>query len=72
MNSSELEKFLATLYVDAEVRARFLAAPGEEAKRAGLSEEHCRALQNIDRIGLELAARSFARKRAAKGGRRNT
>jgi hypothetical protein len=70
VSSPELEQFLATLYVNPEVRARFLAAPGEEAKRAGLSEEHCRALENIDRIGLEMAARSFARKRAAKAGRR--
>lgn len=70
MNSPELERFLATLYVDAEVRARFLAAPCDEARRAGLADEQCRALERIDRIGLEMAARSFERKRAGKERRR--
>lgn len=69
MNSPELERFLATLYVNSEARAKFLAAPRQEAARAGLSEDQCRALENIDRIGLEMAARSFARKRAVKAGR---
>jgi hypothetical protein len=69
MNSPELERFLATLYVDPQARAKFLLAPREEAARAGLSDEQCRALEKIDRIGLEMAARSFARKRAVKGGR---
>jgi hypothetical protein len=66
MSSPALEKFLATIYVDAEARARFLAAPREEAARAGLSEDQCRALESIDRVGLEMAARSFARKREKK------
>jgi hypothetical protein len=66
MNTPALEKFLAGIYVDAEARARFLANPYQEAKRAGLSEEQCHALVGIDRIGLEMAARSFSRKRAVK------
>jgi hypothetical protein len=49
------------------LRARFLLAPHEEAARAGLSVEQCRALENVDRIGLELAARSFAHKRRLRG-----
>ena len=68
MNSPALERFLAVLYVDSKVRARFLAAPAAEAARAGLTAEQCRALENIDRVGLEMAARSFARKRAVDGG----
>jgi hypothetical protein len=68
MNSPELERFLATLYIDSKARAKFLAAPREEAARAGLSVEQCRALEKIDRIGLEMAALSFSRKRAVKGG----
>ena len=69
MNGPKLEKFLASLYVDAELRARFLEAPREEAARAGLNEEQCEALTKIDRVGLEMAARSFARKREKKLGR---
>lgn len=63
MNSPTLERFLASLYTDAGLRARFLAAPCEEAKRAGLSDEQSAALGKIDRVGLEMAARSYARKR---------
>ena len=37
MNTPGLEKFLAKIYVDAEARARFLAAPHEESVRAGLT-----------------------------------
>ena len=66
MNTPELERFLAKIYVDAEARARFLAAPYEEATRAGLQEEQCRVLERIDRVGLEMAARSFGRKRERK------
>jgi len=70
MNSPALERFLAELYVDADARARFLAAPYDEAVRAGLKEEQCRALEKIDRVGLEMAARSFSRKRQVKRKRR--
>jgi Aromatic-ring-opening dioxygenase LigAB, LigA subunit len=66
MNDPKLEQFLASLYVDAEVRARFLNAPREEAARAGLNPAQCDALAAIDRVGLEMAARSFERKRQKK------
>jgi hypothetical protein len=66
MNDPKLEKFLATLYVDPKARARFLEAPREEAGRAGLNPEQCDALVKIDRVGLEMAADSFARKREKK------
>jgi hypothetical protein len=61
--SSAFEIFLARLYVDASVRARFLADPLAEATRAGLTAPEVQALQHIDRVGLALAARSFAHKR---------
>lgn len=64
--TSALEHFLATLYVDGDARERFLAAPGAEAARAGLSKEQCQALEKIDRVGLEMAARSFGHKRVSK------
>ena len=66
MSSPALEHFLAKIYVDSDARARFLAAPREETAKAGLSHAECGALASIDRTGLEMAARSFAHKRAAK------
>lgn len=66
MNDQKMEKFLASLYVDAKLRARFLAAPREEAARARLNPEQCDALAAIDRVGLKMAAHSFERKREKK------
>jgi hypothetical protein len=66
VNDPKMERFLASLYVDAQLRARFLNAPREEARRAGLNAEQCEALVAIDRVGLEMAARSFERKRQKK------
>jgi uncharacterized protein (UPF0276 family) len=58
------EAFLARLYTDAEARREFLADPEREALRAGLEPPPAAALRTLDAAGLELAARSFARKRA--------
>jgi hypothetical protein len=66
VHSRRLERFLATLYVDPEALARFLASPDAEASRAGLSEQQCVKLKEIDVAGLKLASRSFAHKRAMK------
>ncbi|HKN74769.1 MAG TPA: hypothetical protein VJW94_06310 [Candidatus Acidoferrum sp.] len=66
MSASQLEAFLARLYVDADARANFKADPRAESQKAGLSEEQCAALEKLDWIGLEMAARSFARKRQSK------
>jgi hypothetical protein len=66
LNDPKVEKFLATLYTDPKTRARFLEAPREEAARAGLNPAQCESLAQIDRVGLEMAARSFERKRAKK------
>ena len=66
----EFETFLARLYTDPPLRARFLAGPREEAERQGLTVEECAALERIDRVGLELSARSFAHKRTLKASRR--
>lgn len=65
----EFETFLARLYTDAQLRARFLADPRTEAERHRLTQEECDALERIDRAGLEMSARSFAHKRAMKGTR---
>jgi len=66
MNDPKLERFLASIYVDAKLRARFLEFPREEARRAGLDEAQCDAMAAIDRVGLEMAAHSFERKRQKK------
>jgi hypothetical protein len=66
MNTPASEQFLAKIYVEPVARARFLAAPRAEAARVGLSEGQYVALENIDQLSLELAARSFAPKRASK------
>ncbi len=65
----EFEAFLARLYTDEPLRARFLADPRAESARHQLTAEECDALERIDRVGLELSARSFAHKRALKKGR---
>lgn len=68
----EFETFLARLYTDEQLRASFLADPRAEAERQRLTNEECQALERIDRIGLELSARSFAHKRALKVRRSRT
>ncbi len=68
--SAAFEAFLARIYVDDVARRRFLAAPREEAARAGLDAAEQEALTSVDRVGLELAARSFSRKRAEASFRR--
>ena len=69
MSTPKLEQFLARIYVDVDARARFLANPRAEAARAGLAEDQCLALESVDRIGLQMAARSYARKREHKTNR---
>ncbi len=63
--SPGFEAFVARLYVDADFRATFLAAPEQVARAAGLAPDEVAALVAIDREGLALAATSFAHKRAA-------
>ena len=66
MSASNVEAFLARIYVDEKSREEFLSNPEVEARRAGLSDEECEAVQQIDRIGLELMATSLERKRERK------
>jgi uncharacterized protein len=65
-SSAGLEALLARIYVDEPLRASFLAAPEEFARRHCQSPEESTALASIDRTGLAMAARSFARKRQLK------
>ena len=66
MSSTQFEAFLARLYVDPNARANFKANPRAESQKAGLSDLECTSLENLDWIGLEMAARSFAKKRQLK------
>jgi len=61
--SARLEALLARIYVDEPLRASLLTAPEEFAHRHHLNAEEAAALASIDRTGLAMAARSFARKR---------
>jgi hypothetical protein len=65
MSAEKFEAFLAKLYIDNQARSRFLADPRREVLSAGLTEHDCAALEKIDFVGLELAADSFARKKAS-------
>jgi hypothetical protein len=69
VSAQKFEAFLAKLYVDDQARARFVVDPRREGLKAGLREDECAALEKIDMPGLELAAASFARKRASHGPR---
>jgi hypothetical protein len=67
MSAAGLEAFLARLYTDDTLRRDFLARPAAVARAAGFDEPTVRQLMEIDRDGLQLAADSYARKRAALG-----
>jgi len=66
LSAQALEGFLARIYADAGARAKFRANPRAEAQRAGLNEAEYAAMARMDWTELELAARSFAKKRAGK------
>jgi hypothetical protein len=61
--SPAFETFVARLYVDEALRRAFLADAAAVAERAGLTADEIRAVQRIDRTGLELAAGVFEHKR---------
>lgn len=63
MSSVSLEAYLARLYTDAAAREIFLANPVGAARDAGLSEAEANSLSTIDKIGLKMAAASYAHKR---------
>jgi hypothetical protein len=64
--SARFEAFLARIYVDADARSHFLADPRRVATDAGLTPAEIEAAEAIDRLGLQMAAKSFGRKRQAK------
>lgn len=66
MSTPEFEAFLARLYTDQTLRAKFLLDREGEARAAGLSEQQVASLIELDADALEAAAASFARKRDHK------
>jgi len=63
MSASQFEAFLAKVYVDESARAKFLADARGEAIKAGLTAQEVEAVERIDRVGLDLLAKSLERKR---------
>jgi hypothetical protein len=66
MSSSRFEAFLARIYVDDDARAAFLDDPRTEAAKAGLTDTEVESLTKIDRVGLDLFAKSLERKRGRR------
>jgi len=71
MSARALEAFLARLYTDPAARRDFLDDPRGAAARSALEPGEIDAVAAIDRVGLELAARSFELKRAAHASRQS-
>jgi hypothetical protein len=67
VSAANVEILLARLYADAQLRMQFLRDAAAVARAAGLDDAEVAAMQAIDRVGLELAAESYARKRAKSG-----
>jgi len=63
-DQTRLERFLAGLYTDGAMRTQFYANPRLVTSLWGLSREQAQSVAGIDREGLQLAAASFARKKA--------
>ena len=64
MDAARLEAFLARIYADPAAMRRFLAAPAETARQAGLSDFQAEALATWDHVGARMAAAGFQVKRA--------
>jgi hypothetical protein len=65
MSSPQLEEFLARLYTDEVLREQFIRNPELITSEAILSPEEVSAMRNIDLAGLQMAAASYANKRAS-------
>ena len=60
------EAYFASVLFDQEMRVKFLEDPKAAALKAGLRRDQAIALEQIDREGLVMAARSFANKRSKR------
>ena len=66
MSAAAVEKLLARLFADAALRDEFLRDPRGVASGAGLDVDEVDAFAAIDRLGLEMAAESYERKRSER------
>ena len=66
MSTADVETFLARLYTDEDLRARFLRSPDEVLSREPLSAQKRSALAAIDPSELILAADSYGHKRTSR------
>src|SRR5579864_7415420 len=62
----DVERLLAQLLVDSDLRERFLLDPKGTPQVYGLSADECSAMAAISAPSLETAARSYERKRDLK------
>jgi hypothetical protein len=65
------EALLARLFVDATLRERFKRDPQAVGREFGLDEGSIASLAGANWVGLDLAARSYAHKRAHRGSRKS-
>ncbi|MBL8519901.1 MAG: hypothetical protein JNK75_04450 [Betaproteobacteria bacterium] len=65
--SALLEAFLARLYADEHALSMFLRDPEAAMDGAGLVEADRAAMRAADLVGLRMAAKSYANKRAGRG-----
>jgi hypothetical protein len=63
---ADVERLLARLLTDRELRERFLADPAGIARGEGLSPEEAEAVARMPMQDLRIAARSYQHKRDAK------
>ncbi len=63
---SDVERFLARLFADADLRLEFFLNPKRVARQHGLSEKECCAMETVSLSGLRAAAQSYERKRSFK------
>jgi hypothetical protein len=66
MMQADVERFLARLMTERELRERFVADALAVARQEGLSPQEAEAAARIPKQDLLTAARSFAHKRNAK------
>jgi hypothetical protein len=64
------EELLARLFTDAQFRVRFKQDAQGVGRELGLDDAALAALANTDWVGLDLAARSYAKKRETYSGRK--
>jgi hypothetical protein len=71
MSAPALERLLAVLYTDEATRRAFIADPCGVASALGLDPAATADVERMDPDALELAARSYAAKRASHARKRD-